>query len=74
MSALDLLHRLIDEAYQEAFDAGYAAALGEAHRQGESDLDWEKVARHAEANPEKLSEWEENSPTPFYAACSTTCR
>ena len=63
MSTLDLLHHLIDQLYAEGFgDGRRSAALGGAHHQDDSDgidgVSWMRIARHAEANPARLSAWE----------------
>ena len=63
MTALDLLHHLIDQVYAEGFAAGRNSVLGETHRADEGDgpaagISWEAVARHCEANPTRLSAWE----------------
>lgn len=63
MTALDLLHHLIDQVYAEGFAAGRNSVLGETHRADEGDgpaagISWEMVARHCESHPNLLSLWE----------------
>lgn len=67
MSAIDLLHRLVDrigqKIYAEGYRDGYAAGLAEAHHQDgnggpAAGISWEMVARHAESHPNLLSSWE----------------
>ena len=62
MTVIDDLLRVYVEGYNAGFAAGRASVLGGAHREGESDgpggVSWEKVARFAEANQDRLSSWE----------------